>query len=218
MFSRHVHALGRILVVNDVLDAALGPGLAGLVQDVLDGKALVKAAHVHQVLPDSPELAALRELPQDPLDVDVGTNIAVLGNEQGILLECQAQMPVKECLAGINHGFAAIVILDDVHKHLDTVAQPVSAPVLVFLDVNYGNQVLLIAVGRLQEVDGLGPRAGCRPEEMVATHLKAVLAGIPDVFLVLGIHVVATLRGLDIDKFYFGVLSQFFPIDGTLML
>ena len=208
-------------MVNSVFHTALGLVLGGGVGDVADRAALVETAHINLAivaLDGRFKDATVRELPQDPPVADIGLVGAVLGYEEGVFGKGTSQVLCEKLLAGVNHRFAAIVILDQVGKHFKAVAQLLRRPSSGYLHINQGEQVLLLSLGIGDEILKLRVHAALGREEMITAYLEAVLAGVADVLLVAGVDVVAALGSLDINKLDLGVLFELFPIDGALML
>ena len=90
--------------------------------------------------------------PDNPLVADVGLVGVILGDKEWIVGKGSAQILGKELLAGVDHRFAAVIILEQVGKHLDAVPQLLGGPGAEFLNVDDGKQVLILALGRGDEV------------------------------------------------------------------
>lgn len=167
---------------------------------------------------DAWEFCALGKLPDDVGGVDCGWRVAIAGYPEWVIGESIVEALIVEMLPRVNDGFLSVNFLEKSGKEVDTISELLGRPILAFLHINHGNEVLLFGVYMTHEVEKLEPHTTRGAHKVVTPHLHAPPARLFEVVSIAGVLVRAAFGGFDVNELEVLLACHLFPIYPPLMV
>lgn len=164
------------------------------------------------------EFGALGELPDDVGGVDRGWCVAITCNPQGVVGKAIVEALVVEMLPRVNDRFLSVNFLEKSGKEVDTISELLGRPILAFLHINHGDEVLLFGVYMTHKIEKLEPHTTRGAHKVVTPHLHAPPARLFEVMSIAGVLIRATLGGFDVNELEVLLACHLFPIYPPLMV
>ena len=162
--------------------------------------------------------AALCELPNHVGRGNGGRITAISGYPQGVVGKAIVEALVVEILPRVDDGFLPVCPLNKAREEVYAIGKLLGGPMLTFLNINHGNEVLLFGVNMRHKVEELEPHTARGAHEMVTAHLHAAAARLFEIVGVARVLIGAALGGFDVHKLEVLLARYLLPIDFPLMV
>ena len=121
-------------------------------------------------------------------------------------------------LPRVNDGFLSVNFLEKSGKEVDAIGKLLGGPMLTFLNINHGNEVLLFGVYMTHEVEKLEPHTTRGAHKVVTPHLHATTARLFEVMSIAGVLIRAALGGFYVNELEVLLACHFLPIYPPLVV
>jgi hypothetical protein len=167
---------------------------------------------------DAWEFCALGKLPDDVGGVDRRWRVAIAGYPEWVMGESIVEALIVEMLPCVNDRFLSVNFLEKSGKEVDTISELLGRPILAFLHINHGDEVLLLGVYMTHEVEKLEPHTTRGAHKVVTPHLHATTTRLFEVMSIAGVLIRAALGGFNVNELEVLLACHLFPIYPPLMV